>query len=314
MSEIEKIEILYPDLEINIVRAKEPIEVPIVESRIATAVASPNFVRHITFDISGTPLEGKFHAGQSIGVLADGVDENGKPHKVRLYSVCSPSFGEDGYGKLVATTVKRVIDENWETQELYTGICSNYLSNQKVGSVVKVTGPSGKRFILPENPQDYNYLFFGTGTGVAPFRGMIMDLMKLNSKNEIVLIFGSPYRTDILYGDYFKPLDEKIDNFHFLTSISRENPRPDGTKYYVQYQLLDNKALLEPILQKPNTLIYVCGLKGMETGIYQILAHQGLWDYITVKDDLMQKNPLSWTYDELKTGVKSSDRMHIEVY
>jgi hypothetical protein len=52
----------------------------------------------------------------------------------------------------------------------------------------------------------------------------------------------------------------------------------------------------------------------METGIYQILAHQGLWDYITVKDDLMQKNPLSWTYDELKTGVKSSDRMHIEVY
>ena len=314
MSEIEKIEILYPDLEINIVRAKEPIEVPIVESRIATAVASPNFVRHITFDISGTPLEGKFHAGQSIGVLADGLDENGKPHKVRLYSVCSPSFGEDGHGKLVATTVKRVIDENWETQELYTGICSNYLSNQKVGSVVKVTGPSGKRFILPENPQDYNYLFFGTGTGVAPFRGMIMDLMKLNSKNEVVSIFGSPYRTDILYGDYFKSLDEKIDNFHFLTSISRENPRPDGTKYYVQYQLLDNKALLEPILQKPNTLIYVCGLKGMETGIYQILAHQGLWDYITVKDDLMQKNPLSWTYDELKTGVKSSDRMHIEVY
>jgi ferredoxin--NADP+ reductase len=314
MSEIEKIEILYPDLEINIVRAKEPIEVPIVESRIATAVASPNFVRHITFDISGTPLEGKFHAGQSIGVLADGVDENGKPHKVRLYSVCSPSFGEDGHGKLVATTVKRVIDENWETQELYTGVCSNYLSNQKVGSVVKVTGPSGKRFILPENPQDYNYLFFGTGTGVAPFRGMIMDLMKLNSKNEIVLIFGSPYRTDILYGDYFKSLDEKIDNFHFLTSISRENLRPDGTKYYVQYQLLDNKALLEPILQKPNTLIYVCGLKGMETGIYQILAQQGLWDYITVKDDLIQKNPLSWTYDELKTGVKSSDRMHIEVY
>lgn len=314
MSEIEKIEILYPDHEINIVRAKEPIEVPIFESRIATAVASPNFVRHITFDLSGTPLEGKFHAGQSIGVLADGVDENGKPHKVRLYSVCSPSFGEDGHGKLVATTVKRVIDENWETQELYTGVCSNYLSNQKVGSVVKVTGPSGKRFILPENPQDYNYLFFGTGTGVAPFRGMIMDLMKLNSKNEIVLIFGSPYRTDILYGDYFKSLDEKIDNFHFLTSISRENPRPDGTKYYVQYQLLDNKALLEPILQKPNTLIYVCGLKGMETGIYQILAHQGLWDYITVKDDLMQKNPLSWTYDELKTGVKSSDRMHIEVY
>src|SRR5690606_31827026 len=110
------------------------------------------------------------------------------------------------------------------------------------------------------------------------------------SKNEIVMIFGSPYRTDILYGDYFKSLEKTIDNFHFLTSISRENPRADGTKHYVQYQLLDNRSLLEPILKKPNTLIYVCGLKGMETGIYQILAQQGLWDYITVKEVLMQKN------------------------
>lgn len=313
--EIEKsVEFNYPDLEINVVRAKEPIEVPIVESKIATAVASPNFVRHITFDISGTPLEGKFHAGQSIGVLADGVDENGKPHKVRLYSVCSPSRGEDGQGKLVSTTVKRVIDENWETQELFTGVCSNFLCNQKPGSIVKVTGPSGKRFILPENPENYNYLFFATGTGVAPFRGMVMDLMEKNSKNEITLIFGSPYRTDLLYGDYFKPLAKATENFHFLTSISRENPRADGTKHYVQYQLIDNRELLEPILRKPNTLIYVCGLKGMETGIYQILAQQGLWDYITVKDDLKDKNPLNWTYEELKSSVKSSDRMHIEVY
>lgn len=314
MEETKKVEITYPDLEINVVRAKEPIEVPIVESRIATAVASPNFIRHITIDVSGTPLEGKFHAGQSIGVIADGVDENGKSHKVRLYSVSSPSKGEDGHGKLVSTTVKRVIDEHWETQKLFTGVCSNFLCDQKVGSMIKVTGPSGKRFVLPENPQDYNYLFFGTGTGVAPFRGMIMDLMEINAKSKIAMIFGSPFRTDILYGDYFRALASSNENFHYLTSISRENPRADGTKHYVQYQLIDNRELLEPILRQDNTLIYVCGLKGMETGIYQILAQQGLWDYITVKDEIRDKNPLTWTWEELKSGVKSSDRMHIEVY
>lgn len=314
MSNITDSEIIYPDLEINIVRAKEPIEVPVVVSKIATAVSSPNFIRHMTFDVSGTPLEGKFKAGQSIGVVAEGLDEKGKPHKLRLYSVSSPSRGEDGEGKLVSTTVKRVIDENWETQELFTGICSNYLCNQKVGAMVKVAGPSGKRFILPENPGEYNYLFFATGTGIAPFRGMVMDLMEINAKSQIALVFGCAYRTDILYGDYFGPLNNTVGNFHFLKSISRENPRADGTKHYVQYQLIDNQELLKPILEQKNTLIYVCGLKGMETGIYQILAQQGLWDYITVNEELREKNPLTWSYEELKSGVKPSERMNIEVY
>jgi ferredoxin--NADP+ reductase len=303
-----------PDVEINIVRAKDPVEVPIVESRIATATGSPNFIRHITFDVSGTPLEGKFVAGQSIGVIADGLDADGKPHKVRLYSVCSPTRGEDGSGKLVSTTVKRVIDENWETQELFTGICSNFLSSQKPGATVRVMGPSGKKFILPENPQDYNYLFFATGTGVAPFRGMIMDLMELNTQNEVAMVFGCPYRTDILYKEYFEPLAKSTPNFHFLKSISREESRADGTKYYVQYQLIDNEELLKPILQKDNTLIYICGLKGMETGIYQILAHQGLTDYLKISDELRERDPKTWTYEELKSGVKPSDRMFVEVY
>jgi ferredoxin--NADP+ reductase len=306
-------EIVYPDVDINVVRAKEPVEVTLVENRIATAAGSPNFIRHLSFDVSGTPLEGKFIAGQSIGVIPAGVDENGKPHKVRLYSVSSPSKGEDGHGKHVSTTVKRVIDEHWETKELYAGVCSNYLSSLTPGSKVMVTGPSGKRFILPENAADYNYLFFGAGTGVAPFRGMVMDLMEAKSQNEIALIFGCPYRTDLLYRDYFEPLAENVSNFHYLKSISREAPRGDGSKYYVQYQLIDNKELLEPILKQENTLIYVCGLKGMETGIYQILAQQGFLDYLKVSDELMAKDPSTWSWDDIKS-VKPSDRMHVEVY
>lgn len=313
MSNTTQPEITYPDVIINIVRAKEPIDVTIVENKIATTAGSPNFIRHITFDVTGTPLEGKVVAGQSIGIIPEGVDERGKPHKVRLYSVSSPTRCEDGAGKLISTTVKRVIDEHWETQELYTGVCSNYLSSRKPGMTVKMTGPSGKRFILPDNPTEYNYLFFAAGTGIAPFRGMIMDLMEQNSQNDIAMIFGCPYRTDVLYREYFEPLAQSVENFHFLKSISREEPRQDGSKYYVQYQLVDNRALLEPLLKKNNTLIYVCGLKGMETGIYQILAQQGYLDYLKVKDELMEKDPASWSWDDIKT-IKPSDRMNVEVY
>jgi ferredoxin--NADP+ reductase len=291
-------EFIIPDVPINLVKPKDPVEVPILESKIATAASSPNFIRHITFDVSGTPLENNIRSGQSIGILAPGVDEKGKPHSLRLYSVASPTGGEDGNGKIYATTVKRVIDENWDTQDLFTGVASNYFCSLKPGMTVKMTGPSGKRYLLPENPENFNYIFFATGTGIAPFRGMIMDLVKAGSKNEMVMVFGCPYRTDLLYADYFNKLDADLPNFHYLKMISREEPRSDGSKPYVQSALTYNEDLLGPILRKDNTLIYICGLKGMEEGILKTLLKQGLTAYVT----------------ETEKGLKHTDRMFVEVY
>ena len=307
-------EIVLPDVSINIYKPKTPVEVPVVESRIATLESSPNFVRHITFDVSGTLLEGAVRAGQSIGIVPPGTQEDGRPHKLRLYSVSSPSKGEDGQGKLVSTIVKRVIDEHWETQKLFTGVCSNYLCGLKPGDKVMMTGPSGRRFILPEHPEDFNYVFFATGTGIAPFRGMVMDLIDAGVHSDIVFIFGSPYRTDLLYNEYFEPLAEKVPNFHYLKSISREDRRPDGTKPYVQYQLVDNADLLLPIVRRDNTLIYICGLKGMETGIYKLLAQAGLTDYFTISEELLSIDPSQWSYDDMKYGLKPNDRVFLEVY
>lgn len=289
---------VIPDVPINLVKPKDPVDARIIETKIATAAASPNVIRHITFDVSGTPLENNIRSGQSIGILAPGLDEKGKPHSLRLYSVASPTGGEDGQGKIYATTVKRVIDEHWETQQLFTGVASNYFCGLKSGDVVKMTGPSGKRFLLPENPQNYNYIFFATGTGIAPFRGMIMDLMTAGSTNEIVMVFGCPYRTDLLYPDYFNTLDAAHPNFHYLKMISREEPRADGSKPYVQSALTYNEDQLGPILRKDNTLIYICGLKGMEDGILKTLLKQGLTAYVT----------------ETEKGLKHTDRMFVEVY
>lgn len=308
------IDIKLPEVGINFYKPKNPVEVPIVESRIATRASSPNIIRHITFDMSGTELDGSLVSGQSIGIIPEGFEPDGKPAKLRLYSISSPSKGEGGKSHLVSTVIKRVIDEHWETQELFLGLCSNYTCNLKPGAKVKVTGPSGKRFILPENPEKYNYVFFSTGTGIAPFRGMIMDLMDQQVKSQIALIFGAPFRTDLLYADYFEPLAEQKENFHYLKSISREDTRPDGTKYYVQYQILDNRAILEPILRKKNTLIYICGLEGMETGIYRLLAKEGYNHYLKIKDELKDKDPETWTNEDLKKKVKPNNRLFVETY
>lgn len=306
-------EIKLPEVELNIYGPRDPVEVPIVENRICTKEASPNIVRHITFDISGTGLEGRIRTGQSIGILPPGEDENGRPHKLRLYSVASPSAGEEHQAHLVSTTVKRTIEE-LEGNRLYLGVCSNYLADLKPGDKVKMTGPSGRRFLLPENAADFNYLFFATGTGIAPYRGMVDELLEQGIRNDIFLIFGCAYRTDLLYADYFEPLHEKHHNFYYLPYISREDRHPDGSKKYVQTCLWDQEELLDPILEKQNTLIYICGLKGMETGIYRTLAQKGYDEYMEIREPIIDKSPEHWDEEDIKRYIKPSARTFVEVY
>lgn len=311
---METPEIKLPQVDVNIYRNKKPVEIPIVESFICTESASPNFIRHITFDVSGTELEGKVRAGQSIGIIPPGENEKGRPHQLRLYSVSSPSLGEDGEGKLVSTTVKRVIDEHWETQELFTGICSNYLASRKVGETVQMTGPSGKYFLVPENHEDFNYVFFATGTGIAPFRGMAKDLAGAGSKSQVVIILGVPYRTDLMYRKEFEALANEFENIHFITCVSRELPNPDGSRNYVQTKINTHSDLLLPILEQDNTLIYICGMKGMDMGIYQELHKKGLTGYTELKGEAAVKPVAEWTREDIKLGVRPSKRVFVEVY
>jgi ferredoxin--NADP+ reductase len=305
-------DIELPEVELNIYSPKQPAEATIVENYVCTAENSPNIIRHITFDLSGTDLVGKFKTGQSIGILPPGLNEKGRPHKLRLYSVSSPSKGEKGNSQLVSITVKRANEE--VDGVFYQGLCSNYLSNLKPGDKVKVTGPSGRRYLLPTNALEYNYVFFATGTGIAPFRGMIMELFEKGMANQVALVFGCPYRTDIIYPAYFSDMESEYENFHYIKMISREDRRDDGSKYYVQTAIDDRSDILSPILSKQNTLIYLCGMKGMETGIYKNLATKGFMDYLVLKGDLSDRDPNSWSWEELKKMVKPSDRTFEEVY
>lgn len=305
-------EIVLPEVELNIYSPKDPTEIKVVENYVCTTESSPNFVRHLTFDVSGTDLEGRVRIGQSLGILAPGTDDRGKPHKLRLYSVSSPTAGEDGKANLISTTVKRTIEEF--EGKLYTGVCSNYLADLQPGDVVSATGPSGRRFLLPENAKDFNYVFFATGTGIAPFRGMILELMESGYKGQIALVFGCAYRTDLIYADLFREMDEQHDNFHYITCVSREDRRADGSKKYVQSSIVDCQDQLSPIFEQDNTLIYICGLKGMETGIYHNLALNGFEEYLRIKPALEGKDPQEWEWEEIKKNIKPSSRTFEEVY
>ncbi|MED6307353.1 MAG: hypothetical protein VX563_05050, partial [Planctomycetota bacterium] len=320
---------VLPDVDMHLVPPTEPVVGRVVENTPCTRGKSASFVRHISIDVGGTALEGGFRAGQAFGVVPPGTDSKGRPAKVRLYSISAPSNGEDGAGKVLSTTCKRVLEEidmkgtdpdhpdRELKHQLFTGSCSNYLCNLQEGDEVMVTGPAGKRFLLPEEPERHDYLLLATGTGIAPFRGMIKDLLEAPtpSKSDVHLVMGVPYTTDLLYDDFFRDLASSFPNFHYHTVVSREI-QPDGEPGGYIHHYLDRQIHLhEDLLSRDRTLVYMCGLAGMQLGVFKMMAERGLGDaYLKVKPDYAEVAPAEWDSHSIRKYVRPTHRCMLEVY
>lgn len=304
-----------PAVDMHLARPNEPVVATVVASRRCTQSKSASFIRHIDLDVSGTPLAGNIKPGQAFGVLAPGEDNRGRPHKLRLYSVASPTKGEDGSGNIISTTVKRTIDEHWDTGALFLGVASNHLCDLQVGDKVHVTGPNGKRFLLPSDAGEWSYVFFATGTGIAPFRGMLIDLLDLPNPPEVTLVLGSAYRTDLPYHTDLLALAEQHPSLRYIQAVSRE--AAEGQPRYVQ-DVMDTHR--EPVLAQlagDRTLIYLCGIAGMELGLFQKLARSlpeaTLSHYLDVDGEALASID-TWERRMIHKQVKPTKRVFMEVY
>ncbi len=313
----------FPEPELNLVHVKAPVTGTIVSNDSCLRGKSASFVRHTVIDVGGTILEGRCRVGQAFGVIPPGCDEHGKRHKVRLYSLACPGSGENGNGRLIATTTKRVITEgvpggHADDHRLFLGVCSNYLCDLQPGDEVEVTGPSGKRMLLPTDPNAHDFLFVATGTGIAPFRGMLLELLENNAPpvtSEIHLLMGAPYTTDLIYDDLFVKLAATHPNFHYHTAISRE-VRPGGQAgLYVHDYLAENIDRFARLLRRERTLVYACGLAGMQCGLFKVMAaHDLSAAYFTPKAALAEVAPQHWDNGAIRRGVRLTERCLVEVY
>ena len=309
---------VLPEAKMHLVSPAAPAEGVVVSNERCTASKkAAGFVRHVAIDVSRTPLAGNFLSGQSFGVVPPGLDAAGKPHKLRLYSIASPTVGEDGAGRVLATTVKRTIDEHRDTGRLVLGVASNYLCDLRPGDRVPVTGPNGKRFVLPADPALHNYVFFATGTGIAPFRGMLMDLLRLGVPSRIVLVMGAPYASDLLYHQDLLRWQAEHPNFRYLTAISRERQEDGCEGFYCHDRIRRHKDELASLFADERTLIYICGIAGMELGVFQrlaeVLPRPALDQYLAVDDAALTDIP-AWDRRMIHKQLRPTRRVFLEVY
>ena len=290
---------------VNIYRPKNPYVGKCVDIYDLVEEGGIGTCRHMTFDLS----EGDLHyiEGQSIGIVPPGVDDKGKPNKLRLYSIASTRHGDNLDDKTVSLCVRKLEYEDPETGEHVEGTCSSFLCGLKPGDEVSITGPVGKEMLLPDD-EDANIVMIATGTGIAPFRAYLWRMFLEGDKNPDYnfkglawLFFGIPKTENILYKEKLEKLvEEHSDNFRMDYAISREQKNPEGGRMYIQHRIAEHADELWELMQNPKTHTYICGLKGMEDGIDEALSAAAA------------KHDVNW--DEYRKAMKKEDRWHVETY
>ena len=144
---------------VNLHSVAKPALATVTGNHRLTAEGASSDIRHIVLDFGAAAFP--VLEGQTIGIVPPGTDANGKPHYVRLYSVASPRDGErPGYNN-VALTVKRVTED---TKASPCAASLEHLCDLAGGDTVKVVGPFGKNFLMPDHPGT-SLLMICTGTG-----------------------------------------------------------------------------------------------------------------------------------------------------
>lgn len=204
-------------------------------------------VKHFTFDV---PEVGAlpYAAGQFVSFTHD----VGGKEITRAYSTASASKGNR-----FELCLNRVED----------GCLSPYLFEMQPGETLDMQGPLG--YFTWRQPMRDSILV-ATGTGIAPFRGMLQEYFAAGGDRAITLVFGVRYEASLLYRDEFESMAQTHANFDFRPTLSRPGENWRGRTGHVQ------QHVLEVLGERRDVNIYICGMKAMVDDMRQQVKALGL--------------------------------------
>ena len=208
-------------------------------------------MHHFEFEVPGVH-DFAFTPGQFISV----IDREDGKEVTRAYSIASPRGGNR-----FALCLNRVED----------GIVSPWLFRLKPGDELEVHEPLG--YFTLRHP-GRRAVFVATGTGIAPFRSMLLDHLP-RTQPEITLLFGVRYEHGLLYREEFEDLARQYPKFRFLPTITRPDASWTGRTGRVQAHMDEALAIRAP--EDLETIdVYICGLREMVDDVRKDLKQRGL--------------------------------------
>src|SRR5215470_16606709 len=236
-----------------------------MRARLIRSTPLSDFTRHLEFEA----LERPFGFVPGLWLSLTHARPDGE-EITRAYSIASAPNGNR-----FALCLNRVQD----------GFMSNYLCDLAVGTEISAQGPFGN-FVL--RPPLRDTIFIATGTGIAPFRSMLKDLLEPTFEDRVGragspvephqfwLLFGARREQDIYYQQEFERLARVHPNFHFLPTLSRASAEWTGLRGYVQ------EHVREIVGNRTDMHAYICGLDRMVSANRDLLKSLG-WDRKSIR-------------------------------
>lgn len=147
---------------------------------------------------------------------------------------------------------------------------SKYFENLKTGDEISFLGPFGTFMYKPDDTVKH-ILFLGTGSGCAPLRSIIDNLLKVKHlQTPITLYLGLRYQTEIFWQDYFTKLSQDYPNFKFVLAISKPDASWQGKRGHITV------LVGQDFPDASGLTAYVCGNISMIEEATSILISRGL--------------------------------------
>jgi ferredoxin-NADP reductase len=132
-----------------------------------------------------------------------------------------------------------------------------FFEDVAVGTALKFKGPDGN-FCLPDTVGK-DLVLICTGTGIAPFRAMLQDLLgKRRHPGRVHLIFGTRFASGLLYRAEMAAFAKEFPNFTYDFALSRDEAAEGGLKGYVHGIYME--AYRE---KRPDVTFFLCGWSSM---------------------------------------------------
>jgi len=205
-------------------------------------------VFELVFETQG---EFKFNAGQFISIIIPGAGPKGRDLR-RAYSIASSPEN-----KSVELCVKKVEG----------GPGTTYLHGLAVGSQFRGFAPYGDFTYEPKPGR--HAVFIATGTGIAPFRSMVIsELYKKNPPKTATLLLGVRTEDEVLYDAELA----QVPGLKWVPMVSRPNGKWAGT----QGRVTDYLRSLGADFPWLETDYYLCGNGDMIKEVKAILAERAV--------------------------------------
>lgn len=212
--------------------------------KISLAVISKDLVAKdiyvVTFRLIDPPTI-SFHAGQNMMLMvAPGVN--------RTMSIASPPTSSNEL--LMVHDVSPM------------GPGSKWTLGLKVGDNATIVAPTGGALVPLSTTK--RKVFIATGTGIAPFRAILLDAFSNHSQIPMTLYWGLRYQEDVYWKNDFDLLAQNRDTFTWHLVLSKPPSDWQGLTGHVtehvmelekdfsdsEYYLCGNKAMIEEVRTK----------------------------------------------------------------